>query len=181
MRWRVLSIICAPVTILLRQRLTCGQLLHAQSDETFYPVNAATMVGAGGYNLMDTYLTPGSRIAYKGWGLRVLDERMKITKLADHRISRQQLVNVDFSFTENEAKTTRAMSGFVDYTLGYHYRFEPLPNLRLLAGASLHAMAGFVYYMRSSNNPASAKADLASVGGSLSACDGGFCLLYALQ
>lgn len=140
--------------------VTCGQLLHAQSDETFYPVNAATMVGAGEYNLMDTYLTPGSHIAYKGWGLRVLDERMKITKLADHRISRQQLVNVDFSFTENEAKTTRAMSGFVDYTLGYHYRFEPLPNLRLLVGASLHAMAGFVYYMRSSNNPASAKADL---------------------
>lgn len=135
-------------------------MLNAQTETDSYPVNVATMIGAGRYNIMDTYLTPGSRIPYKGWGLQVLDERMKITKLADNRISRQQLVNVDLSFTGNDAGTTRALSGFVDYTLGYHYRFEPLPNLRVLTGASLHAMAGFIYLTRSSNNPASAKADL---------------------
>lgn len=138
----------------------CGTILHAQSDEESYPVNAATLFGIGGYNLMDTYLTPSSRIPYKGWGIRVLDERMKITRLADHRISRQQIVNVDVSSTGNEAGTTRALNGFVDYTLGYHYRFEPLPDLKVLTGASLHAMLGFIYYTRSSNNPASAKADL---------------------
>ena len=139
----------------------CGGALHAQSEEKeLYPVNAATLLGVGGYNLMDTYLTPSSRIPYKGWGLRVLDERMKITRLADHRISRQQQVSVDISFTGNDAGTTRALNGFIDYTLGYHYRFEPLPDLKLLAGASAHALLGFVYYARSSNNPASAKADL---------------------
>ena len=109
---------------------------------------------------MDTYLTPGSRIPYKGWGVRVMDERMKLTRLLSGRISRQQIVSADFSVTRNGAGTTRALSGFLDYTLGYHYRFEPLPDLRLLAGASAHAMVGFIYGTRTSNNPASAKADV---------------------
>lgn len=44
----------------------CGGALHAQSEEKeLYPVNAATLLGVGGYNLMDTYLTPSSRIPYK--------------------------------------------------------------------------------------------------------------------
>lgn len=150
------------ISIGLLLSFICGFsfILNAQTEKYLYPVNVATMIGVGSYNIMDTYLTPGSRIPYKGWGLRVLDERMKITKLADSRISRQQFVNVNMSFTENDAGTTRALSGFVDYTLGYHYRLEPLPNLRVLTGASFHAMAGFIYLTRSSNNPASAKADL---------------------
>ena len=134
--------------------------LQAQEEETPASVNAATLVGVGGYNLMDTYLTPGSRIPYKGWGVRVMDERMKLTRLLSGRISRQQIVSADFSVTRNGAGTTRALSGFLDYTLGYHYRFEPLPDLRLLAGASAHAMLGFIYGTRTSNNPASAKADV---------------------
>ena len=134
--------------------------LQAQEEETPASVNAATLVGIGGYNLMDTYLTPGSRIPYKGWGVRVMDERMKLTRLLSGRISRQQIVSADFSVTRNGAGTTRALSGFLDYTLGYHYRFEPLPDLRLLAGASAHAMVGFIYGTRTSNNPASAKADV---------------------
>ncbi len=134
--------------------------LQAQEDEVPASVNAATLIGVGGYDLMDTYLTPGSRIPYRGWGIRILDERMKLTRLLSGRISRQQIVSADFSVTQNGAGTARALSGFLDYTLGYHYRFEPLPDLRLLAGASAHAMVGFVYGTRSSNNPASAKADV---------------------
>ena len=131
-----------------------------QEEEPTEPVNAATLIGIGGYNLMDTYLTPGSRIPYTGWGLRVMNERTKMTRQADHRISRQQIFNAYIASIRNGAGTTQAFSGFLDYTLGYHYHFHPIPALKLLAGASVHAMGGFIYCTRVSNNPASAKADL---------------------
>ncbi len=125
-----------------------------------YPVNTATLIGIGGYNLMDTYLTPGSRMPYTGWGIRVMNERMKMTRLANHRISRQQIFSIDVASTQNGAGTTQAFNGFLDYMLGYHYHFNPIPALKLLAGTSVHAMSGFIYCIRSSNNPVSAKADL---------------------
>ena len=146
--------------------LTCLLLLFfanpvfSEEGEKQEPINTATLIGIGGYNLMDTYLTPGSRIPYTGWGIRVMNERMKMTRLADHRISRQQIFNADIASTQNGAGTTQAFSGFLDYTLGYHYHFNPIPALKLLAGVSVHAMGGFIYCVRSSNNPASAKADL---------------------
>lgn len=127
-----------------------------KSDEP-WSVNEATLVGAGGYNLRDSYL---SDLKYTGWGVRVMNERMKITRLADYRISRQQIIAVDVSSTNNPAENTSDLAGFVDYTLGYHYRFAPLPNLKLLAGASSHFMGGFIYNTRNSNNPASAKMDI---------------------
>lgn len=132
----------------------------AQEDETPYAVTAATSIGYGRYNVMDTYLTPGSKISFQGGGMRILDERMKLTHLASSRISRQQLFNMDISLTDNGAGTTSTLNGFADYSIGYHYRFKPIDNLVLLAGASAHLMAGFVYSTKASNNPASVKADL---------------------
>lgn len=132
---------------------------NAQEEEIPYAVTAATSIGLGRYNIMDTYLTPGSKIPFKGGGIRILDERMKLTRLADSRVSRQQLFDVDLSLTDNGAGTTNTLNGFIDYSLGYHYRFEPINNLTLLAGASARLMAGFIYSTKASNNPASVKAD----------------------
>lgn len=123
-------------------------------------VNASTMIGMGRYNIMDTYLSPGSNMNYSGFALRVTDERMKYTKLCDGRILRQQLFQIDYASTLNPAGTLREYAGFIDYTLGYHYDFPVLPGLRLLAGASAHVLLGGIYNIQSSNNPASAKADL---------------------
>ena len=94
--------------------LTCLLLLFfanpvfSEEGEKQEPINTATLIGIGGYNLMDTYLTPGSRIPYTGWGIRVMNERMKMTRLADHRISRQQIFNADIACTQNGAGTTQA-------------------------------------------------------------------------
>lgn len=131
----------------------------AQSDRRDEPwsVNEATLVGAGRYNIKDSYL---SDLKYTGWGLRVMNERIKATRLADYNISRQQRISVDVSSTHNPAENTHDFAGFVDYTLGYHYRFSVLPGLKLLAGTSAHFMGGFIYNTRNSNNPASAKVDL---------------------
>ena len=42
----------------------------AQEEEIPYAVTAATSIGLGRYNIMDTYLTPGSKIPFKGGGNR---------------------------------------------------------------------------------------------------------------
>lgn len=149
------------ILIVFLSLLTVSPLL-AQSDKEEAPwsVNEGTLIGIGGYNLMDTYLTPGYEYNYTGPGIRVLNERMKMTRLANHNISRQQTINVDLAATKNGASTATDFAGFVDYTLGYHYHFPVLPNLKILAGSSVHGMAGFIYNTRNGNNPASAKADI---------------------
>ena len=136
--------------------------LMAQSDEDEVPrsTNESTMVGIGGYNLRDTYLSPSTDINYTGWVARILNERMKVVRLSDYKISRQQLINVEFGSTRNGAETANEYAGFVDYSLGYHYRFpQLLPGLKVLTGASARLSGGFIYNTRNSNNPVSGKAD----------------------
>lgn len=136
--------------------------LMAQSDEdeVLRSTNESTMVGIGGYNLRDTYLSPSTDINYTGWVARILNERMKVVRLADYKISRQQLINVEFGSTRNGAETANEYAGFVDYSLGYHYRFpQLLPGLKVLTGASARLSGGFIYNTRNSNNPVSGKAD----------------------
>lgn len=136
--------------------------LAAQSDRSNEPwsANEGTLLGIGGYNLKDTYLSPGKNMNYTGPGIRILNERMRMTRLAQYNISRQQILNVDFASTYNPTETATDFAGFIDYSLGYHYHFRPLPDLKILAGASARAMAGFIYNTRNGNNPASGKADI---------------------
>ena len=131
----------------------------AQTDgkERPWSVNDGTLIGIGGYRVKDTYLSP---LQYSGWGMRILNERMKVVSLMDYRVSRQQIINVDIASTRNPAETARDFSGFVDYSLGYHYRFHPAENLKILTGASVRGEFGFIYNTRNGNNPASAKADI---------------------
>lgn len=135
----------------------CRWTQAQEESEKPWSTNEATLVGIGKYNVKDTYL---SNIKYTGWGLRVLNERMKMVKLGDYRVSRHQMLNVDIAFTNNPAETASDFSGFIDYTLGYHYQFAPASNLKLLVGPSARADFGFIYNTRNGNNPAAAKAGI---------------------
>ena len=135
--------------------------LSAQTEPLPRSTNSATLLGVGGYNVMDTYLSPGApERNYTGVGFSVLHERMQMTRLADQRISRQQLFRGELARTENAAATATDLAGFATYSLGYHYHFTtPLPDLQLLAGAMAQGWLGFIYNTRNGNNPASTKAD----------------------
>lgn len=134
--------------------------LFAQVEELPNATNSATLVGIGSYNLMDTYLSPGAKRNYTGIGFNVLHERMKMMRWADHRISRQQLIQGELARTENGASTATDLAGFASYSLGYHYHFPTLlPDLRLMAGGQVHGLLGFIYNTRNGNNPATTKAD----------------------
>lgn len=134
---------------------------QSEKEDISRSTNESTMIGIGSYNLRDSYLSPSTNINYTGWVARILNERMKITRLADYKISRQQIVNIEFGSTRNGAETANEYAGFVDYSLGYHYRFTDLPvsGLKLLAGASARISGGFIYNTRNSNNPVSGKGD----------------------
>lgn len=152
-------IICS-LLLLMSGGLQAQESSTLASEDVERSTNSATMIGVGGYNLMDTYLSPGLESKrYTGIGFRVMNERMRM--LRDERFSRQQVISVDFATTENGAASATDLAGFVDYSLGYHYHLQELmPGLRLMAGGSAHGMAGFIYNTRNGNNPASAKADI---------------------
>jgi hypothetical protein len=137
----------------------CFIRLPAQSPEEELPkaMNEGTLIGAGTSHVKDTYLSPFN---YSGFGMRILNERMKIIGPGESNFSRQQIINVDISSTKNPAENVNDFGAFVDYSLGYHYRFDVAPGFRVLTGASSHLLGGFIYNTRNGNNPLSAKIDI---------------------
>ena len=120
-------------------------------------INEGTMLGVGGYKMKDEYLSPEK---YGGLGFRFMNERMRLTKSSENKISRQNIVNVEISSAINGAENANFLSAFADYSLGYHYRFLPDPYFKILVGGSLRGMLGMVYNTRNGNNPMTIHADI---------------------
>ncbi|MDR2040942.1 MAG: DUF3316 domain-containing protein [Tannerella sp.] len=129
------------------------------ANDVPYSVNEGTMIGIGRYNLASSYVSPPGEgnVSYTGVGLRTLNERMK---LLNPHLSLQQILHVDLSMTQNPGATISAISGMIDYSCGYHYRFYPAENLKLLAGPSLRGMAGFIYNTQAANNSTALNVDI---------------------
>jgi hypothetical protein len=130
---------------------TCLPPGFSQIEKIMYE---GTAIGFGNYQLQDTYLSP---FIYKGWGGRIINERMTILQ---PQFSRQQIIGVDITTTRNPAESVNDFGAFVDYSLAYHYHFLPENAFNILAGATGHIMGGFIYNTGNGNNPLSAKVDL---------------------
>jgi len=146
----------------LQKEQTYGlDLLKDDNGEADYrnllSINEGTLVGIGGCRMQDTYL---SREKYGGLGVRFMNERMRLTKLANYKISRQNIVHIDISSVMNGAENANFLSAFANYALGYHYRLIPDPYLKILVGGSTHGMLGMVYNTRNGNNPITVHADI---------------------
>jgi hypothetical protein len=142
--------------ILIVYSLIAFQVSAQYESEQLPPtMNEGTLIGLGTSQIKDTYLSPFN---YTGWGMRILNERMKI--IGSGRFSRQQIINVDISFSKNPAENVNDFGAFADYSLAYHYRINAHRNFKILTGLSSHLMGGFVYNTRNGNNPLSAKTDI---------------------
>jgi hypothetical protein len=128
-----------------------------EEDVDLRSINEGSVFGVGGYKMKDDFLSPEK---YGGAGFRFMNERMRLTKLADYKISRQNSVNVDISSAINGAENANFLSAFVDYSLGYHYRYLPDPYFKIMAGACVRSLFGMVYNTRNGNNPMTLHADL---------------------
>lgn len=131
--------------------------LHAQTDSLLANryVTRATMYGIGYTNVFDTYLSPQE---YKGIDFRISRETMRMTKLFDGNISVQNFFQANIGYTHNRADNNNTFNGLVNWNYGLHYQFRITENFKLLAGGLADINGGFVYNLRNTNNPASARA-----------------------
>ncbi len=129
----------------------------SQEDKPEKMKYKSTMFGIGNANVYDSYLSP---LDYSGISVGIIEEQMEMTKLLDGKIAAQQLFHLDFASTSNLVGSSIQYTGFLDYNYGLYYKFKPLSALTVFAGSQINGMAGFVYNLRNSNNPASAKAHL---------------------
>ena len=113
------------------------------------------MYGVGFTNVFDTYLSPQE---YKGIDFRVSRELIRMTKLFDGNVSVQNFFQANISYTHNRADNNNTFSGSVNWNYGLHYQFRLTDNFKLLAGGLIDVNGGFVYNLRNTNNPASARA-----------------------
>lgn len=118
-------------------------------------VSRATMYGVGYTNIFDTYLSPQE---YRGIDFRISRETMRMTKLFDGNVSAQSFFQADLGYTHNRADNNNTFSGLVNWNYGLHYQFRLTGNFKLLVGGLGDFNTGFVYNLRNSNNPASARA-----------------------
>ena len=116
--------------------------------------NNSWMFGAGGANMYDTYLSP---LKYKGYSLRVFNERMRRTTWFDYRFNKQQIIELEFAKGDNPAKNASDYSLLAGYRLGGHYTLFNQDNFRLGVGGLWNVNAGVLYSERNGNNPASAR------------------------
>lgn len=145
------------INILLLLIVLSGKISAQGLDSLQYQrfITRATSYGIGYTNVYDTYLSPQE---YKGVEFRVARESMRMTKLFDGNVSTQSFFQAYVSYAENKTETNNAFAGLVNWNYGLHYQFRINENLKLLAGGLADMNLGFVYNLRNSNNPASAKA-----------------------
>lgn len=118
-------------------------------------VMRAVMYGVGGTRVLDTYLSP---LEYKGIEVRVNRELMRMTRLFDGNVSLQNYFQTYVSYSKNRSETSSEFTGMVNWSIGLHYQIRINDHLKLLAGGLGELNGGFIYNLRNSNNPASAKA-----------------------
>lgn len=128
---------------------------EAEGLEPSRLVTRATMYGVGFTNVFDTYLSPQE---YKGIDFRISRESMRMTRWADGKLSLQSFFQADLGYTHNKVDNNDAFSALANWNYGLHYNFPITGNFKLLAGGLVDLNGGFVYNLRNTNNPASARA-----------------------
>ena len=130
-----------------------------------YEGKNAFSVAFGRTHQHDTYLSP---FEYTGPQITLMHEAMHMTHWAQGRVSFQSLLQGTFSLTENSPATANDLGGRIAYDAGWHYHWQPLPGLRIMAGGQGGTDFGILYNDRNGNNPAQGRLSFdiaASVGG----------------
>jgi len=152
-------------TALLAILIGLSGIISAQSDslQANRYITRATTFGLGYTNILDTYLSPQEYTGIEG---RVARETIRMTKLFDGNVSLQNFFQSNISYTHNKADNNNTFAGLVNWNYGLHYQFRINEHLKLLAGGLGDFNGSFVYNLRNSNNPASAKvyANIAASG-----------------
>lgn len=128
-------------------------------DELTAPqvVMHSLMAGAGGTNVLDSYLSPYN---YTGLDITLIRETMRPTKLMQGKVHVQTLFQINGSILENRAKTANEYAGGIRYGINWQYTWQLAEGLKVMAGPGASAYLGGIYNERNSNNPMQAKGDV---------------------
>ena len=129
----------------------------AQSERI---VTNARMVGIGGAEVLDTYLSP---LHYRGTELRYISHTLR-EKTDTTRLFHEIIHQGSLSLLENKSGYGGEMAGSYNFQYGWHWHLCDFhfkgSTLRLDVGGNIDANIGFIYNTRNSNNPAQARAYL---------------------
>lgn len=114
--------------------------------------NRAVTLSVGSWRSYDTYLSP---LLYKGGGVKLMDERLKMMTRNYDKISRYSETNLSFATLSNPAETGSMLYFELQGLTGAHYHLRPLKNMNLLLGGLLDVDLGARYSFINQNNPAS--------------------------
>ena len=115
------------------------------------------VLGIGSSHQLDTYLSP---INYTGYQVSFVRETLRMTRLANRRVSFQTLWQGTFSQTSNISGTATDWGAHIGYDALWHYNWTPVQGLRLMAGGAIGADAGVLYNSRGGNNPAQGRVNV---------------------
>lgn len=131
-------------------------VLLAQRNDSLKVITRSTMVGIGGTNVLDTYL---SIEHFTGPGLSFLStiERQREGK----RWSTVMEHEANLSALKDRRDEKSELEGAYNFYWGKLYRWQLLDGaLTLQAGGLVNASLGFIYNTSNGNNPAQARAHL---------------------
>ncbi|WP_288318919.1 DUF3316 domain-containing protein [Xylanibacter caecicola] len=121
-------------------------------------ITNARMLGVGGVNILDTYISPEK---YRGTELRYISHTTRMREWGT-RVSRQIVHQGYVSHTENRSGDGDEIAGMYCFSYGAHYNMALCGgSLTVKVGGTLDADIGFLYNTRNSNNPAQARLSLA--------------------
>lgn len=121
-------------------------------------ITNARMLGVGGVNILDTYISPEK---YRGTELRYISHTTRMREWGT-RVSRQIVHQGYVSHTENRSGDGDEIAGMYCFSYGAHYNMALYGgSLTVKVGGTLDADIGFLYNTRNSNNPAQARLSLA--------------------
>ncbi len=124
------------------------------------PRTSAHVIGIGGANHLDTYLSP---LNYTGPQFHYLHESLRPTSLFDGKVSFQSITHVEGSVTKNRPEKADDLGGSLSFDAAWHYHLltdRPLEGFRLMLGPQIGGTLGFLYNTRNGNNPAQATAEV---------------------
>ncbi len=119
-------------------------------------ITRSTMVGIGGTNVLDTYL---SNEHFKGIGFSFL---ATVERQREHRHWSTTLeYEANLSSTKDRARQQQELEGAFNFYWGKLREWQLLDgNLRLQAGGVANTSLGFIYNTSNGNNPAQARVHL---------------------
>ena len=123
--------------------------VYSQTDSTKIRTSA-NMIGVGGPNILDTYL---SQEKFSGIGITYLNISERQSKDSHWSTMLQQ--EVSLSSTKDRSKKNTELEGSYSIYWGKYYGWQLAEGrLKLQAGGLLYGNLGFIYNTAGSNNPA---------------------------